>query len=112
MTADFDPELELRDIDQKKYPEFPDGFYISRRGLQLHLWEDTETAKEYALTINGLQGSLRHAQNKAIEAIAEAARNEWWARYAPIIIVGVTSIFTVAGVVIGYVAGRYLTVGR
>ncbi len=108
MTGPLDPDRELLDIDAAKYPEFPDHFAISRLGLQLHLWEDNDSAKESALKINELTGAIRFLEERAKANIIEAGRNAWWGRYAPLLLVGIAGFAAVLSFGVGIAAGLKL----
>ncbi len=109
MTGPLDPGRELLDIDAGKYPEYPDHFAISRLGLQLHLWEDNESAKESALKLNELTGALRIAEEQTKASIIEAGRNAWWSRWSPLLVLGVGTVAAIAGAVVGILLGQQLS---
>ena len=100
-----EPELALRDIDEAKYPEFPDGYFISRTGLQLHLEQDLADQQAHDLAVNTLNGVIRGLEQRVKTTIEDASRNAWWARWAPALILSVSTLAAIAAGILGFELG-------
>lgn len=103
-----DPEFALRDIDETKYPEFPKSYAITQLGLQLHLAQDLADQEAHQQVVNTMQGTIDGYAERLKASVQDAAHNAWWARWAPAIILSVSTAAAIAGGILGFGLDRVL----